>query len=207
MQRFILQENIKLLRGRLSTATTGDDRRRVQPILAAMERELALLDSLQDGVLSRGAKARRARNEQARAELTAWFHREFDGAPTLASLIDPAPGLVFCEVNETYCLSTGLSRDEIVGHSLFTRFPENPDDPAADGLHKFYTSLRKVAETGETDTMELLRYDVQDADGQFRERYWRPVTSPLRDSAGSLVFLLQQVEEVTEEILRLPRSA
>lgn len=207
MQRFILQENIRLLGSRLASAGSADERRRVQLILTAVERELAQLGSTQDGVLTLASRFRRADNDQARADLIAWFRREYGHSPKLASLIDPAPGLVFVEVNETYCLATGVPHDEIVGRSLFSRFPENPDDPAADGLHNFFMSLRKVAETGRPDAMELLRYDVQDPDGGFRERYWRPVTSPLTDDTGALVFLLQEVEEVTDEVLAARRSA
>ena len=207
MQRFVLQENIRLLSSRLATAGSPDERRRIQLILTAVERELALLGSTQDGALTLASKLRRGENETARAELIAWFRREYAHSPKLASLIDPAPGLAFVEVNETYCLATGLPHDEIVGQSLFSRFPENPDDPAADGLHNFFMSLRKVAKTGQPDAMELLRYDVQDPDGGFRERYWRPVTSPLLDEAGNLVFLLQEVEDVTEQILAARSAA
>jgi PAS domain-containing protein len=201
VQRFVLQENIRLLSSRLATAGSSDEQRRIQLILTAVERELALLGSSQDGVLALASKVPQPGDHKARGDLIAWFHREYDHSPKLASLIDPAPGLVFVEVNETYCLATGVPHDEIVGQSLFSRFPENPDDPAADGLHNFFMSLRKVAKTGQPDAMELLRYDVQDPDGGFRERYWRPVTSPLLDEAGNLVFLLQEVEEVTEDVL------
>jgi PAS domain-containing protein len=205
VQRFVLQENIKLLSRRLAASGGEDDRQRLRIILAAVERELALLDSMEEGVLTPAAKARRAENEKAQAELVAWFRTEYAGSPKLAALIDPAPGLAFVEVNETYSLSTGVPHDEIVGRSLFSRFPENPDDPAADGLHSFYMSLRKVAETGRPDAMELLRYDVQDPDGAFRERYWRPTTSPLTDETGALILLLQEVEEVTEAVLAARR--
>jgi len=64
-----------------------------------------------------------------------------------------------------------------------------------------------MAASGRSDTMELLRYDIPDPDGTYRERYWRPTTSPVTDEAGRLVFLLQEVEEVTEEILQARRSA
>jgi PAS domain-containing protein len=205
VQRFVLQQNINLLSHRLAAATSDDEQSRLRGILAAVERELALLDATQDGVLTPAAKALRADNEAARAKLIAWFQGEYANSPKLASLIDPAPGLIFVEANETYSLSTGLSHHEIVGQSLFARFPENPDDPSADGLHNFYMSLRKVAETGRPDAMELLRYDVQDPDGAFRERYWRPTTSPLTDETGALILLLQEVEEVTEAVLAARR--
>jgi PAS domain-containing protein len=207
VQQFILQENIKLLSRRLAAAGAEEERRRLRPILAAMERELALLESIRDGVLNRASRAAQAQNRKAREGLIAWFRREYGASTKLAALLDPAPGLEFVEVNETYCLATGLRHDDIVGQSLFARFPENPDDPAADGMHNFYMSLRKVAETLQPDAMDLLRYDVQDPDGGFRERYWRPTTSPLVDEAGTLVLLLQEVVEVTEEVFHARLSA
>ncbi|WP_394762098.1 PAS domain-containing protein [Phenylobacterium sp.] len=207
MQRFVLQENIKLLARRLATAASEEDRGRIRGILAAVEREMSLLDAMEAGVLRPGGRTPRVDDDPVRARLIAEFRETYGRSPKLASLIDPAPGLVFVDVNATYCASTGLSHREIVGRSLFDRFPENPDDLAADGLHNFFMSLRKVAATGQPDTMALLRYDVQDSDGAFRERYWRPTTSPLTDAAGELVFLLQEVEEVTDEILQASRSA
>jgi hypothetical protein len=207
VQRFVLQENVKLLSRRLEAAAAEDDRRRLRIILAAVERELALLESVEEGVLTPAANALRAESARARAELIAWFRAEYAASPKLASLFDPAPGLLFVEVNETYSLATSVPHDEIVGQSLFSRFPENPSDPAADGLHNIYTSFRKVAETGRPDAMALLRYDVQDPDGSFRERYWRSTTTPLTDEGGALVFLLQEVEEVTDAVLRGKRPA
>ena len=207
MQRFILQENIKLLSGRLAGAASADETRRLRTILTSVERELALLDASQEGVWTPAARAQRADTEKAKAGLIAWFRREYALSPKLAALIDPAPGLVFVEANETYSQAAGLSHEQIVGQSLFARFPQNPDDPAADGLHNFYMSLRKVAETGRADAMDLLRYDSPDPDGGYRERWWRPTTSPLTDESGLLVLLLQEVEEVTEEVLRLAQSA
>lgn len=207
MQRFVLRENIKLLGRRLETAADDDDRKRLRSILTSVERELALLDAMQEGVLAASARALRAGNEAARARLIEWFRGEYAQCPKLAALIDPAPGLVFVEANETYSLATGLPHDAIVGQSLFARFPQNPDDAAADGLHNFFMSLRKVAATGQPDTMALLRYDIPDSGGAYRERYWRPTTSPLNDEAGNLIFLMQEVEEVTDEVLRAQGSA
>ena len=111
MQRFVLQENIRLLSSRLASAGGADERRRIQLILTAVKRELALLGSTQDGVLTLASKVQRPGEDKARADLIAWFHREYAHSPKLASLIDPAPGLVFVEVNETYCLATGVPHD------------------------------------------------------------------------------------------------
>jgi hypothetical protein len=48
VQRFVLQENIRLLSDRLKAAPGEDDRRRIRSLLTAVERELARLDADQD---------------------------------------------------------------------------------------------------------------------------------------------------------------
>jgi len=84
----------------------------------------------------------------------------------------------------------------VVGQPLFTAFPDNPDDPTADGVSHLYASLRQVAETGRVHVMGDQRYDVSDDEGRYQPRYWRPVNRPLHDKYGRLVFLLHVVEEV-----------
>lgn len=206
MQRFILQENSRLLRSRLATATGDDDRRRIQALLIAVEHELALYEASQGGVLGVAACARRGAHQEARAQITAEFWRNYRHSPIPAVLIDPAPGLLFVEVNDAYCQTTGFAHDDIVGRSVFSRFPENPEDPSAESTHTLYTWLRKVAETRRSGSMDF-RYDIQGADGVFHQRYWRILTSPLLDPSGELVLLLQENLEVTDDVLAAKRSA
>ncbi|MGY8706141.1 hypothetical protein RAD16_10420 [Bradyrhizobium sp. 18BD] len=55
--------------------------------------------------------------------------------------------------------------------------------------------------------MAVQRYDIRDPDGTFRERYWQPINSPIRDEDGRLVFLLHHVEDVTHQVEAERRSA
>jgi PAS domain-containing protein len=201
VQRFVLQENIKLLRDRLASATGEDDRLRVREILAAVERELATLNSMEAGVLAPGARIGATPDPAAREALIAAFLAEYGRSPEPATLIDPAPGLLYVETNASYLAVTDLTREDIVGRSLFQRFPDNPEDPSADGIHSLYTLLREVAATRQTGALELMRYDLQGPDGAFHERYWQPVASALLDSAGCLVLLRVVVCEMTEQVL------
>jgi PAS domain-containing protein len=202
VQRFILQQNIERFRARLSEACDAATRERIKAMLAAFERDLALFNSAQTGVRDRPSNgAAERRNAQVRAAMLEAFRRDYGASPKLAALIDPEPGLVIAEVNTTYLQSSGRSREQVVGQPLFLAFPDNPDDPTADGVSHLYASLRAVAETGRTHAMADQRYDVRDGDGHFVERYWRPVNSPLHDEVGRLVFLLHVVEEVTEEVV------
>ena len=204
MQRFILQENIKRFQARLAELDDADDRRRVRLMLAAVERELALLEASQAGVINPHSPliAPADTAAAARAAAIARFRDDFGLAPQIAALIDPAPGLTYVDVNPAYEQSLGLTRADLVGSGLFERFPDNPDDPAADGVYNVYMSLRLAAETTRPHAMPVQRYDVTGEDGVFTERYWRIVNTPLLDDEGRLVLLLNTAEEVTDEVLR-----
>jgi PAS domain-containing protein len=208
VQRFILQENIRRFKARLVELSETDERRRVARLLAAVERELALLNAGEAGVV--GLRATPAAPPEAlaaaRAAAIARFQEEFAAADQLAALLDPAPGLTYVDVNLTYELSTGVSRAELIGRPLFQLFPDNPDDPAADGVYNVYMSLREAAETVRTHTLPRQRYDVPRGDGVFAERYWRIVNTPLLDAEGRLVLLLNTAEEVTDEVGRTERG-
>lgn len=78
-------------------------------------------------------------------------------------------------------------------------FPDNPDDPLADGVSNLYASLRIVAQTGRPHAMAVQRYDIRDPDGSFVERYWQPINSAIVDEDGRLTFLLHHVEDVTDQ--------
>ncbi|MFE1319980.1 PP2C family protein-serine/threonine phosphatase [Kitasatospora phosalacinea] len=128
------------------------------------------------------------------------YRAVFQALPGAAALL--TPDLVFADVNEAYLLLSGRERAQVVGRFLFDVFPDNPGDPTATGVRNLHASLRRVAATGERDTMALQRYDVEDPErpGEWQERYWSPVNVPLLGPDGGVVLLLHRVEEVTELI-------
>ncbi|MEU1696116.1 PP2C family protein-serine/threonine phosphatase [Streptomyces hirsutus] len=110
------------------------------------------------------------------------------------------PGLVYADVNEAFLEGTGLSREELLGRYLFDVFPDNPNNPSSSGARNLHASLLRVVATGERDTMALQRYDVESREhpGEWEERYWSPVNTPVLSSDGSVVLIVHRVEEVTE---------
>ncbi len=56
----------------------------------------------------------------------------------------PSPYLVLdadltvVDVNEMYLRVTGRTREELIGHYLFDVYPDNPEDPAADGIRTLF---------------------------------------------------------------------
>ncbi len=88
----------------------------------------------------------------------------------------------------------------VAGQRLFTVFPDNPDNPLADGVSLLLRSLQIAAGTGLRHRMKVQRYDVRDSRGVFVERYWRQRNIPLLDDAGQLRYLLHHVEDVTAAV-------
>ncbi|MFI9828993.1 ATP-binding protein [Streptomyces sp. NPDC051913] len=124
------------------------------------------------------------------------FRRLFDAA--LSPLLILAPDFTIVEVNRAYLTATRTERS-IVGQRIFEVFPDNPDDPSADGVANLRRSLETVVATGRTDTMALQRYDIPTGEeGGFDEKYWSPVNTPVLDGDGRVTHVIHRVEDVTE---------
>lgn len=200
MQRFILEQNITRFRRKLAEEADEGARRSIQSLLSAAERSLALLNA--DAGVSGPRTPLEARNiGQTAEDILDRFRKEFSGASRPSLLIDPGPGLNIVDANDAFVASSGKARAALVGRRMFDVFPDNPADPDADGMSNLFASLKMAATTGRPHVMEVQRYDVTNADGAFVKRYWRPVTAPLLDEFGQVIFLLHQAEEATEEVL------
>lgn len=195
LERFVLTENLRHLRERLTQAP-DDVGRQIRQMIVTGERELALFEAGERG--ARNSWDREGPELEAeRVRRREWFRQEYEGSSVLASLIDPRPGLVIVDVNPSYAAATGVTPADIAGRPLFAAFPERGDDPEANGVANLYASLRRVAETGASETMPVQRYDTRaPEDGAWVERYWRIENSALRDGSGRLVYLLHLVAEV-----------
>ena len=125
---------------------------------------------------------------------------------TLRSLFESLPGLYLVlspdyqivAVSDAYLKATMTQREFIVGRGLFDVFPDNPGDPAADGVKNLRKSLDRVKARLEPHTMAIQKYDVRRPDGVFEERYWSPVNSPLIGAEGQLRYIIHRAEDVTE---------
>lgn len=203
MQRFVCEQNIVHFERLLREATDPTLQKTLRGLLASAKRELALLSSAASGADTTPFEQRRRQHGDA-AAIRRQFQSEFDASPHPYMLLDPGPGLVIIDINDAYSAATLTDRTEVVGRLLFEIFPDNPDDPLADGVSNLYGSLRIVGETGQAHAMAIQRYDIRDPDGVFVERYWQPINSPIHDAAGHLAYLLPHVEDVTAQVTGRP---
>jgi len=120
-----------------------------------------------------------------------------------------APDLTIVAATDDYVRVSMQPRAAMIGRSLFDVFPDNPDDPAADGVKNLRASLDRVRAGRIADAMAVQRYDVRDSHGVFEERFWRPSNTPVLDAQGELLYIVHSVDDVTalhEEHRRLVES-
>src|ERR1700722_14707053 len=87
---------------------------------------------------------------------------------------------------------------ESFGRGLFEVFPDNPDDPTANGTSNLRASLDRVLRSRQADTMPVQKYDIRGPDGAFQARYWSPKNIPVLGTSGDVTYILHRVEDVTE---------
>ena len=200
MQKYICEQNIAHFQKLLSETTDASVQRTLQSLLPSAKRELAILNSIGSGADALTFEHRRRQLFDTPA-IRQQFQSEFDNSPYPYMLLDPGPGLHIVDINDAYATVTFITRSDVVGKSLFEIFPDNPDDALADGVSNLYASLQIVTQTGQPHAMAIQRYDIRYPSGEFVERHWQPVNTPIHDKNGHLIFLLHHVEDVTVQVL------
>ncbi len=127
------------------------------------------------------------------------YRKIFESAPDLYLLLSPA--LVIIDASNGYLSATMTRRDEIRGRGLFEVFPDNPDDPQADGVSNLSISLNTVLQNHKPDIMDIQKYDIPRPDGVFETRYWKPTNTPVLNEQQEVIYILHKVEDVTEQQL------
>ncbi|HVU00309.1 MAG TPA: PAS domain S-box protein [Polyangiaceae bacterium] len=136
------------------------------------------------------------------------FRRLFQAAPGCYLVL--SPDLTIVGVSDAYLRATMTRREDIVERPLFEVFPDNPDDPAADGVAKLRASLERVLSHRRPDRMEIQKYDIRRPEsegGGFEERHWSPVNSPVLTDDGSVEYIIHCVEDVTDLVQLREREA
>ena len=135
----------------------------------------------------------------SRADLD--YHAIVEGMPDLFLILDAE--LTIVGVSNAYLQATMTRREAILGKGIFEVFPDNPDDPGAEGVRNLNASLQRVLKSAAPDAMTVQKYDVRKPEedgGGFEERYWSPLNSPILGEDGRVRYIIHKVEDVTEFI-------
>ena len=128
------------------------------------------------------------------------FRVIFDCLPGAFLLLLPDASYRILAASDEYLAATLRTREQIIGRALFDAFPDNPDDPAANGMATLSGSLRRVIESRHADRIFSQRYDVERPDGGFEARSWSLLSSPVLGTSGQVEFIVHRVEDVTEQL-------
>lgn len=136
------------------------------------------------------------------------FRRFFEGSPHPYIVLRAEPSYTIVAPNDKYLAVTSTRRADLIGHSMFEAFPDNPDDPGTTSVADLRTSLERVQRDRMQDTMGVQRYDIPapGSNSGFEVRYWSPVNTPLIEPDGSMRYIIHHVEDVTEFILARARQ-
>jgi len=135
------------------------------------------------------------------------FRALFESAPGLYLVLDP--DLVIVAASDAYLKATRTERADVVGRGVFDVFPDNPDDPATEGVRNLRASLARVLRDRVGDAMSVQKYDIQRPDsegGGFEERFWSPYNAPVLGPDGSVTYVIHQVQDVTDLVLLRRRA-
>jgi PAS domain-containing protein len=125
----------------------------------------------------------------------------FDSLPGCYLILLPdAPRFTIVAVNDAYARATHTSQ-ALVGMGLFEAFPDNPNDPEADGVRMLTESLQRVLDRKTIDYMKIQKYDIptRGTGGGFEVRYWNPDNSPVLDADGRIRYIIHHVIDVTDQ--------
>lgn len=129
------------------------------------------------------------------------FRKIFESSPGAYLILSPDFDIV--AVSDAYLAATMTKRESIVGRALFEVFPDNPNDPTADGVANLTHSLTEVLRTKKPHTMRVQKYDIPKPEakgGGFEVRFWRPENSPILDDDGKVLYITHCVEDVTHMV-------
>lgn len=172
----------------------------IDSLMAGTRRELAILSANMMGAQSMVGQFGVGSGPSSLTRGNRRLFRDLiENAPLPYMVIDPRPGLHIVDINDAYASATLTQRRKVSGEKLFEVFPDNPDDPTADGVGNLFESIQRAAQSGREHTMAVQRYDVVQSNGSFLEKHWRPVNIPMFDESGRLVFVLHYAIDVTPE--------
>jgi signal transduction histidine kinase len=127
------------------------------------------------------------------------YRRLFEASPdNLLVMLPDAPRFTMVAATEARLVATLTTRAATIGHGIFELFPDNPDDPTADGTRNLRASLERVLATRAPDTMAIQKYDIRRPDGSFEVRYWSPRNIPLLSATGEVLYIFHRAEDVTD---------
>jgi signal transduction histidine kinase len=129
------------------------------------------------------------------------FRVLFESVPCCCVVLDAT--LVIVAASDAYLIATRTTRETLLGRPLLSVFPEDEDDGATAGDGSLRSSLDRTLRLRRADVMPVEKLAIQSSDGSggVIERVFRRANHPVLGPDGKVVYVIHQVENLTEGIL------
>ncbi len=136
---------------------------------------------------------------------------EFNSLVSLTSLFEAMPGNCILLLNDapkftilaatpSYLITSGYSNRTLIGKGIFEAFPGNEEDPDHKGDTDLLLSFQHVLQNKAPHFLPLQRYDLQNEDGSFTEKYWEVSNRPVFSAERTVSCIMHTAEDITEQI-------
>ncbi len=115
-----------------------------------------------------------------------------------------SPTLNVLTASDAYLTLTSSDRQEVLGRDVFEIFPDTDHLLQAHFSKNLKFSLQKVIDTRRPHQMDLLPITwLLSQNTKSEVQYWQSVNTPVLDEEGALLYILHQVNDVTEQFNNL----
>ena len=129
------------------------------------------------------------------------FQAIFEAMPGNFIVVKPdEPDFPVLAVSDELLQLTRTHREEVIGKSIFTVYPENPHSNAETAPSDLRISLENTLSDKSASQTPIIRYDVRNTVGIIEERYWRISSKPVLNKDGKVLYILTATEDVTDTI-------
>ena len=123
----------------------------------------------------------------------------FEQSSEMLAVIDTKFNII--DVSNAFLKGTKTKRENIIGKDIFHVFPSNPNDLEANSEGKIRASFNRVLKNKTNDIISVIKYDIpkpESEGGGYELKYWRPHHYPILDELNNVKYIMQKVEDVTE---------
>ena len=121
----------------------------------------------------------------------------FNASPNPYMVVDRE--LRFVAANAAYLSTTARRLEDLLGRHILEVFPDDPSNPNNANATRVLESFARVVETGAPDVLAFIPSRVERVRGGVpEERFWSATHTPIKDSEGRVIFVLQHTVDVTE---------
>ncbi|HTE25057.1 PAS domain-containing sensor histidine kinase [Flavitalea sp.] len=127
--------------------------------------------------------------------------RVFEAMPgnsILVAIDDPKFSIL--AVTDGMIQRAGLLKSAMINRPFFEPFPanpSNPDDPNSAGQNIVLDSFQHVIKYKAIHQLPIIRYDLENDQGNFTELYWKVFNKPVLDSEGNVIYIIHTSEDIT----------